>query len=143
MLPIATAMRCFGAVALLCPMTWGQTPPAQYVNSEPHTSPSPASGQIRIPSREASALFKGGQGKQRTEIHFDPASNTVTVKLLVQDPNGYFVPNLRRDNFVVYENGVRQKNAMVEVEHTPVSLALLLENGGHYPGLNKLALSRN
>ena len=53
-------------------------------------------------------LFHGQQGKQRTEIHFDPATGTVTVKLLVQDPNGYFIPGIRRENFAVYVDGVRQ-----------------------------------
>jgi VWFA-related protein len=61
----------------------------------------------------------------------------VTLKLLVQDPNGYFIPNIRRNNFVVYENGVRQQDVSVDIEHAPVSLALLMEYGGRYPALNK------
>src|ERR1700719_1982299 len=93
--------------------------------------------QVQVPNRPTSPLFNSTQGKQRTEIHFDPATGMVTLKLLVQDPNGYFIPNIRRDNFVVYENGVRQNNAAVEVEHPSVSLALVLEYGGHYPALNK------
>lgn len=61
----------------------------------------------------------------------------MTIKLLVQDPNGYFIPNIRRENFVVYENGIRQQNATVDVEHVAVSLGLLMEFGGHSPGLNR------
>ena len=61
----------------------------------------------------------------------------MTIKLLVQDPNGYFIPNIRRENFVVYENGVRQQNATVDLEHAPVSLGLLMEFGGRSPGLNR------
>jgi hypothetical protein len=61
----------------------------------------------------------------------------VTIKMLVQDRNGYFIPNLRRDNFVVYENGVRQQNANVEIEHAPASLGLLMEFGGRSPGMNR------
>jgi len=57
--------------------------------------------------------------------------------MLVQDPNGYFIPNIRRDNFLVYENGTRQHNATVEIEHAPVSLAVLTEWGGRYQALNK------
>lgn len=57
--------------------------------------------------------------------------------MLVQDRNGYFIPNLRRDDFVVYENGVRQQNADVEIEHASVSLALLVEFGGRSPGINR------
>jgi hypothetical protein len=61
----------------------------------------------------------------------------VPIKMLVQDRNGYFIPNLRRDNFVVYENGVRQQNANVEIEHASVSLGLLVEFGGRSPGMNR------
>jgi Ca-activated chloride channel homolog len=95
-------------------------------------------GQVRIPSRTSKPLFVGKQGKQRTEIHFDPATGMVTIKLLVQSPNGYFIPNIRRENFVVYENGTRQQNATVEVEHAPVSLGLLMEFGGRAQALNRL-----
>src|ERR1700692_3977373 len=94
----------------------------------------PSAGQIGIPNRAPTPLFKGEQGKQRTEIHFDRATEIVTIKLLVQDPNGYFIPSVRRDNFVVYEDGVRQTNATVDIEHAAVSLGLLVEYGGHYQG---------
>jgi len=95
-------------------------------------------GQIHIPSRRPTPLFEGKEGKQKTEIHFDPATHMVTVKLLVQDPNGYFIPNIRRDNFVVYENGIRQHNATVEIDHAPVALGLLIEFGGRAQALNRL-----
>src|ERR1700686_1219364 len=94
--------------------------------------------QVQVPNRPTSPLFNSTQGKQKTEIRFDPATGMVTLKLLVQDPNGYFIPNLRRDNFVVYENGVRQQNATVDIEHAPVTLGVLLEFGGRTPGLNRL-----
>src|ERR1700744_4114171 len=58
-------------------------------------------GQIQIPNRSPAPLFKGKQGKQKTEISYDPTTRMVTLKLLVQDPRGYFIPNIRRDNFVV------------------------------------------
>jgi len=49
---------------------------------------------------------------------------------MVEDPNGYFLPNIRRENFAVYEDEVRQKNVTVEIEHAPISVALLMESGG-------------
>ena len=94
-------------------------------------------GQVQIPNRPTSPLFSGTQGKEKTEIRFDPATGMVTLKLLVQDPNGYFIPNLRRDNFIVYENEVRQQNATVDIEHAPVTLSVLMEFGGRAPGLNR------
>jgi Ca-activated chloride channel family protein len=108
---------------LFTPKAWGQNLKS-------------VAGQIGIPNRASTPLFKGEQGKQRTEIHFDRAAEIVTIKLLVQDPNGYFIPNIRRDNFAVYEDGVRQTNATVDIEHAAVSLGLLVEYGGHYQGLN-------
>jgi Ca-activated chloride channel family protein len=92
--------------------------------------------RVQIPNRPA-ALFSGEQGKQRTEIHFDPATSEVTMKLLVQDPVGFFIPDLHRDNFAVYENGVRQQNATVEIEHAPITLGIVMEHGGRYKGFNR------
>jgi Ca-activated chloride channel homolog len=102
----------------------------QHASSAPHQ-------QITIPDRPATPLFQGPQGKQKTEIHFDTSTKTVTLKLLVQDPNGYFIPNIHRDNFMVYENGVRQNDLTVDVEHAPVTLGVLVEFGGRSQALNK------
>src|SRR5437867_8561023 len=107
-------------------------------DSRGSASGGPTSGQVRIPSRASVPLFKGKQGRQKTEIHFDPVTHMATLKLLVQDLNGYFIPNIRRDNFAVYENGVRQHNATVEIEHSPVSLGLLMEFGGRAEALKRL-----
>ena len=95
------------------------------------------SSQVSVPKRPPSTLFKGKQAAQQSEIKFKPATRQVTIKLHVEDPNGYFLPNLHPDNFVVYEDGVRQKNVAVEVEHAPVSIALLMEFGGRYHELNQ------
>jgi Ca-activated chloride channel family protein len=99
---------------------------------------SKAADRIHIPNRAPNPLFEGRQGKQKTEIHFDPATGLVTMKLVVQDPSGYFIPNIRRENFAVYENGERRQIETVEIEHPPVSLGLLLEFGGRVPGFNRL-----
>ncbi|MGZ4854665.1 MAG: hypothetical protein ACXVKH_05510 [Candidatus Angelobacter sp.] len=93
-------------------------------------------GRIEVPSRASSPLFKGQQGKQKTEIHYDPATRVVIIKLVIQDPHGYFIPNIRHENFAIYENGVQQ-NASVDIEHAVVSLGLLLEFGGRSQALNK------
>ncbi|HEY2547023.1 MAG TPA: VWA domain-containing protein [Candidatus Acidoferrum sp.] len=90
-----------------------------------------------VPARPAKPLYAGQQGAQPSEITFVPLTRTVTAKFHVEDPNGYFLPNLRRENFAVYEDGARQRNVTVEVEHAAVSVALLLEFGGRYHELNK------
>src|ERR1700746_1494680 len=100
-------LRCSAVLGILSVSAWPQGVKGNNVKDERGISPAPLSGQIQIPNRPAVALFQGEQGKQKAEIRFDPATALVTVKMLVQDPNGYFIPNIRRDNFVVYENGVR------------------------------------
>ena len=97
----------------------------------------PAFAQIHVPNRPQAALFEGTQAPQATEIRYDTATQLVTIKLVVQDPKGYFIPNIRRENFAVYENGVRQHNATVEIERAPVSIGILIEHGGRYRTLNQ------
>ena len=123
-------------ILVLVSATWGRSPSAQ----EPKGStqqPTPGS-QVTVPSRPSAPIFTGKQGSQRSEVEFNPASRTVTLKLQVEDPNGYFLPNIRRENFAVYEDGVRQKNVTVDVEHSPVTVALLMEYGGRYHKLNEV-----
>jgi VWFA-related protein len=85
------------------------------------------------------AIFQGDPGAARApEIAFDRATRTVTIMLSIEDPEGAFIPNLRPENFVVYENGVKQKQATVDVDHAPVTLSVLLEGGGRYQELNNL-----
>jgi VWFA-related protein len=93
--------------------------------------------QLTVPNRPVSSLYSGEQGEQRSEIKFAPSNRIVTAKVHVEDPNGYFLPNLRRENFAVYEDGVRQKNVTVEIERTPATIALMLEFGGRYHELNQ------
>lgn len=92
---------------------------------------------VNVPNRPAIRPYSGEQGDQRSEIKFAPLTRVVTAKIHVEDPNGYFLPNLRPDNFAVYEDGVHQKNVNVEIERGPVSIALVLEFGGRYHELNK------
>jgi VWFA-related protein len=100
-------------------------------------APALVRGQVRIPNRPSEPLFKGKQGAQKTEVHYDPATRTVTIKFVVQDQNGYFIPDIRRENLAVFDDGVRQSNTEVTVEHAPVSMALLMEYGGRHPALNR------
>ena len=136
--------RALKAIQILVPalsaiLAFGQTGVAKVSKShdgDEHSN-SLRTGRIQVPNRPASSLFQGEQGKQKSEIHYDQTTGIVTIKMVVQDPNGYFIPNIRRDNFAVYENNVRQPNATVEIEHAPVTLAVLMEYGGRRQALNK------
>src|ERR1700680_2517481 len=114
---------------------YGQSPSSQAPKAS--ASRSTPESQVTVPSRPSSPLFTGEQGSQQSEIEFASASRTVTIKLQVEDPNGYFLPNIRRENFAVYEDGVRQKNVTVEIERSPATIAMMLEFGGRYHELNQ------
>jgi Ca-activated chloride channel homolog len=132
-----TLLAYCGATAALASFAVAQSGVAKAAKEAATPARSAPRTQIQVPNRPSTPLFQGEQGKQKAEIYFDPATQVVTIKMLVQDPNGYFIPNIRRDNFVVYENDMRQQNATVEVEHGPVSIGLLVEHGGRLKALNK------
>jgi VWFA-related protein len=128
---------CFVASTLLVSLALAQESAAKALKDEQASGSSEAGAQVQLPNRPSTSLFRGEQGRHKTDIYFDPATQVVTIKLLVQDPQGYFIPNIRRENFAVYENGVRQRNASVDVEHASVSIGLLFEYGGRYQALNE------
>jgi Ca-activated chloride channel family protein len=95
--------------------------------------------QVTIKAHPGKPVFQSEQAKpQPPEITVDPQTHTVTVRVSVEDPDGYFIPNLRPQNFAVYEDGVQQKDVAVDVEHAAVSLSVLVEGGGRYQQLNKI-----
>lgn len=55
------------------------------------------------------------------------STTLVTVPVSVLDRNGKFVPNLRREDFHVYENGVEQEIAHFESAESPFTVALVLD----------------
>src|ERR1700686_3698430 len=95
-------------------LTWAHKPVGQDTGSSTQTE---RSTQVTVPDRPSNPLFKSEQGAQASEIKFIPVTRQVTIKLHVEDPNGYFLPNLRPDNFAVYEDGVRQKEGSAEANH--------------------------
>jgi len=101
-----------------------------------------ASAQVTVPDRPGRPVFHGQQAEPRSpEVTFDTKTGAVSLKVSVQDVNGFFIPNLRRNNFAVFEDGQRQHNVTVEVEHSPITLAVLMEMGGRSQQLNKTLAS--
>ncbi|HLI29888.1 MAG TPA: VWA domain-containing protein [Terriglobia bacterium] len=83
-------------------------------------------------------LFRGKPGNLHSKVTFEPSSRRVTIEFVVQDPNGYFIPDIHPQNFTVYENGVQQQITSVEIQHASVTVAMLLQDGGRYHELNEV-----
>lgn len=66
------------------------------------------------------------------QVSFDRQTRLVKMTVAVEDPRGDFIRTLRPENFAVFEDGRLQERISVEIEHAPVSLAVLVEGGGRY-----------
>ena len=65
----------------------------------------------------ASAQFKSG-------------TLTVPIFVTVTDEDGRIVPNLLRDDFIVYDNGRRRELTLFENKNTPISVIVMLDTSG-------------
>lgn len=61
-------------------------------------------------------------------IRFD--TSLVTVPVTVMDRNGRYVPQLRREDFHLIENGVEQKISYFATTDSPFSVVLLIDTSG-------------
>ena len=58
------------------------------------------------------------------------STNLITVPAQVMDRNGRFIGSLRKEDFLIYENGVEQQVGYFGSEEQPFTVALLLDVSG-------------
>ena len=68
---------------------------------------------------------------------FSFRSNTdlINVTVTITDDNGRFVPGLRREDFIVYEDGKPQEVQQFDADRVPVSLGIALDTSGSMAGV--------
>jgi VWFA-related protein len=84
----------------------------------------PIDTPVNAPANAASAAGPEEVGEGDV-VRID--TTLVTVPVSVLDRQGRFVPNLRREDFSVFENGVEQPIAYFEPAEKPFTVALLLD----------------
>ena len=82
----------------------------------------PASGQSQ------------NQSQSSDQFRFKSGVELINVTATVYDANGRFVPNLRKDDFVVYEDNEPQNVTHFSAERIPVSLGIALDTSGSMAG---------
>lgn len=95
----------------------------------------------------------GGQQTQSQQPQFQKKGQTFTLKrdvdlvrmqVSIVDKKGNFVPELKEQNFKVWENGVPQKIAAFTGEDLPITVGLVIDNSGSMkpkrPRVNEAAL---
>lgn len=58
------------------------------------------------------------------------STTLVTLPVAVQDRDGRYIPDLRKENFKVYENGVEQQVAYFAATEKPFTVVLLIDTSG-------------
>jgi VWFA-related protein len=84
-----------------------------------------SSPPLTIPSSDA-AIPTGPEEVSEGDV-IRVNTTLVTVPVSVLDRQGRFVPNLKREDFKVFENGVEQSIAYFEPAEKPFTVALLLD----------------
>jgi Ca-activated chloride channel family protein len=97
------------------------------------TEPKPDKTQPAKPADTNDGLTEspvgpGGETVEGDVIKFD--TSLVTVPVTVLDRYGRYVPQLRRENFRIMENGVEQKIAYFATTDSPFSVVLLIDTSG-------------
>ena len=77
-------------------------------------------------------LFNGGQQKQQAPpgATIKRDVDLVVLHTTVEDAKGQFVPDLKQDNFRVYEDKIEQRISVFAREDIPVTMGLVIDNSG-------------
>jgi len=98
---------------------------------------------LRLPSVVAAILAAvttlsgqqpSGQAPNQDSFRFKSGVELVNVTATVSDSGGRFVPGLTKDDFIVYEDDVRQTVTHFSAERVPVSLGVALDTSGSMVG---------
>jgi Ca-activated chloride channel family protein len=74
------------------------------------------------------------QAPNQGSFRFKSGVELINVTATVSDSSGRFVPGLTQDDFIVYEDDVRQTVTQFSAERVPVSLGIALDTSGSMVG---------
>jgi VWFA-related protein len=128
-------------IALALPQnTQSQTSPQQTTTPQQQKPASPGEaggpggdlGPIAIPKKPADNTppppsARKPQQQKLPEYTITTDVPLVNVDVLVNTKDGQFVPNLKKDNFRVYEDGVEQKITNFTQQEAPITAVMLVE----------------
>ena len=99
------------------------------LHGSPQTQPPPGPPPSQGGQRSANP-----QGGQDSPFRFKSGVELINVTATVTDANGRFVPNLRQEDFIVYEDDAPQTVTHFSNERVPVSLGILLDTSQSMQG---------
>jgi VWFA-related protein len=126
-----------GAVLLLAPLAYvaaqnpvkppKPNPDAQPAPTQPAHAQQPAT---QAPAAQAPANRPGENPPRQSDVQarITVNSNLVILPVTVKDRSGELVPDLKRDEFRVFEDNVEQHIDMFTAEAFPLSMVVLIDN---------------
>lgn len=87
-----------------------------------------AMGNVRLEGQQR------GQPPDEGSFRFKTGVELINVTATVTDASGRFVPGLRQDDFIVYEDGERQNVTHFSSDRVPVSLGIVLDTSDSMDG---------
>jgi VWFA-related protein len=130
--PRKTALGA-GAVLLLAPLVYvaAQNPvKPPKPNPDTQSQPAPTQQPATQPPPQAPANRPGENPPRMsdTQARITVNSNLVILPVTVKDRTGELVPDLKRDEFRVFEDNVEQHIDMFTAEAFPLSMVVLIDN---------------
>jgi VWFA-related protein len=149
---LTLVLLCLFATALIQtagaqtrPRRVGSTPPQQPQQSQPQTqpnNPSPAARPSRPPVLGGATRDPNEQKPQSTQSKdagpeevsegdiVRVETTLISIPVSVMDRDGKYIPNLTKDDFHVWEDGVEQRVAYFASTEKPFTVALLIDTSG-------------
>jgi Ca-activated chloride channel homolog len=101
---------------------------AIYLAGQTAGQSTPATGTLQTAPAQTSQRPPAGPPPSDARAKISVNSNLVILPVTVKDRSGNLVPDLRRDEFRVFEDNVEQKIDVFTAEAFPLSMIILLDN---------------
>jgi len=105
--------------------SFAQTRPRRLVDPPPTPSPSIETRELEPKSGEAATRTDTDRQEQDDVVRVD--TNLVTVPVSVLDRNGRYLPDLQKEDFLIYEDGIEQETAYFAAIEKPFTVVLVLD----------------
>src|ERR1700722_11797635 len=97
-------------------------------NPDAQQQPAPTEPAAQTPSAPANKPGENPPRQSDVQARITVNSNLVILPVTVKDHGGELVPDLRRDEFRVFEDNVEQKIDVFTAEAFPLSMVILIDN---------------
>ena len=123
---LALLLSLFFALAIHA--TFAQTRPRRLAEAAPTPSPSIETREPERKSREAArSVTSSDADRQEQDDVVRVDTDLVTVPVSVLDRNGRYLPDLQKEDFVIFEDGIQQEIGYFAAVEKPFTVVLVLD----------------